>query len=198
MMRMRGRWLVAVGVLVALAAVVVVVSRRGGPDLPTVPAPLRDELAVRTVAALEHDPAFRSQMSGDAADRAVCVADVFGVAPERAATAAEVSTVYARIACSWLRERDLAAGPAVDPTGLSGLSMPIAVRCGPPITYEVPGDGAAYTDSIRRIFPDRLERAALAPAGQALADALRRRVRQVAVSAAPSRELPRPFASCSS
>jgi hypothetical protein len=100
------------------------------------PTPLRDQLAARVVEALEHDPTFRTEVTREPGPRPVCVATVFGVAPDWAATSDEAHTIYSWVNCSWLRPADFAEEPAgLDISQLPGLSMPVALQPGAPVTY---------------------------------------------------------------
>ncbi|SCL70602.1 hypothetical protein [Micromonospora chersina] len=183
------RWpvLVSALLLVAAAGVFVVwsMSGRDGRKLP--PGPLRDRLATRVVEVLERDPTFRTEVTREPGPRPVCVASVFGVAPDGADTVDEVRTIYTWVNCLWLRPADIARGPAgLDLRDLSGLGMPIALHLGPPVTYEAPEDGEGNPDSVRRIFPRSLEAAAFSHPWPSAQEELRQRVLQVVASSAPS------------
>lgn len=185
---MRRWWVLAFVLLfVAVSGVFVVwwVSAPGGQKLP---APLRDQLAARVVEALEHDPTFRTEVTREPGPPPVCVASVFGVAPDWADAVDEVRTIYTWVNCSWLSPADFAKGRAgLDISQLSGLSMPIALQLGPPVTYQAPDDGEGHPDSIRRIFPKPLEAAAFSnPDVPSLTYALQKRILQVMNSPSPS------------
>lgn len=185
---MRRWWVLTLALVVVAACGVLVVKWMSPPsprELP--PGPLRDQLAARVVAVLEHDPTFRTEMTQEPGPRPTCVASVFGVAPERADTVEDVQTIYTWVDCLWLWPADVAAGPAaLDLSRLSGLGMPIALHLGPPVTYQAPADGAENGDSIRRIFPESLEAAAFSPPHRSMRDQLRQRVLQVVASPAPA------------
>jgi hypothetical protein len=184
---MRRWWVLAFVLLFVAVSGVVVVWRVSAPNGRKLPAPLRDQLATRVVEALEHDATFRTEVTREPGPRPVCVASVFGVAPDRAATVDGARTIYTWVNCSWLSPADVAKGPAgVDISQLSGLSMPIAVQLGPPLTYQAPDDGEGYPDSIRRIFPKPLEAAAFSnPDVPSLRQALQKRILQVIGSPPP-------------
>lgn len=150
------------------------------PSERKLPTPLRDQLAARVVETLEHDPTFRTEVTREPGPRPVCVASVFGVAPDWAATVDEARTIYSWVNCSWLSPADFAKGPAgLDISQLSGLSMPVALQPGPPVTYQAPGDGGEHADSIRRIFPKPLEDAAFSHPVPSLSHALHKRILHV-------------------
>jgi hypothetical protein len=183
------RWRVlALALLVVAALGVFVVWRMSAPSGRKLPAgPLRNQLAMRVVEVLEHDPTFRTEVTREPGPRPVCVASVFGVAPERADAVDEVHTIYTWMNCLWLRPADVAKGPAgLDLRDLSGLGMPIALHLGPPVTYEAPEDGEGNPDSVRRIFPKSLEAAAFSHPWPSAQDELRQRVLQVVASSTPS------------
>lgn len=183
------RWRVlALALLVAAVAGVFVVRWISSPDGRKVqPGPLRDQLSARVVDVLEHDPTFRTEVTREPGPRPVCVASVFGMAPDGADTADEVRTIYTWVNCLWLRPADLARGPAgLDLSDLSGVSMPIALHLGPPVTYEAPEDGEGNPDSVRRIFPKSLEGAAFSDPWPSARDELRERVLKVVAAATPS------------
>ncbi|GAB3328374.1 hypothetical protein RMN56_28975 [Micromonospora halotolerans] len=182
------RWRVlALALLVVVALGVFVVWRISATDGRKLPAgPLRDQLSARAVEVLEHDSAFRTELTRDPG-QPVCVASVFGVAPDGADAVDEVSTIYTWVDCAWLGPADLAKGPAeIDINQLSGLRMPIALHLGPTVTYEAPDDGEGHPDSVRRIFPKPLEDAAFSPPWPSAQDELRQRVLQVVASSSPS------------
>ena len=158
------RWRVlALALLVVAASGVFVVWRLSEPSGRKLPAgPLRDQLAMRVVEVLEHDPTFRTEVTREPGPQPVCVASVFGVAPERADAVDEVRTIYTWVNCLWLRPAGCSPrGRPVSTSGTCpGLGMPIALHLGPPVTYEAPEDGEGNPDSVRRIFPKSLEAAA--------------------------------------
>ncbi|MFY1595412.1 hypothetical protein [Micromonospora sp. WMMD737] len=179
---MRKWWVLAIVLPLAAVSGVFLVSRASAPSHGErkLPAPLRDQLAARVVEALEHDPTFRTEVTREPGPRPVCVATVFGVAPDRAATINEVHTIYSWVNCSWLGPADLAKGPAgLDVSRLLGLSMPVALQLGPPVTYQVPADGEEHAASIWRIFPEPLVAAAFSPPGPSLGHALQERILHV-------------------
>ncbi|MEH0981895.1 hypothetical protein [Micromonospora sp. CPCC 205556] len=183
------RWSVLTLALLVVAASGVFVVRwmsvPSGRKLP--PGPVRDQLAARVVEVLERDPTFRTEVTQEPGPHPVCVASVFGVAPDWADTVADVRTVYTWVDCLWLWPADVARGPAgLDFNQLSGLGMPIALHLGPPVTYQAPEDGERNGDSIRRIFPKSLEAAAFSPPHRSMRDELQQRVLQVATSSTPS------------
>lgn len=139
------------------------------------PGPLRDDLAVRAVDALEHDPTFRTEVTREPGWHPICVATVFGVSPPGADTVAKADTIFARADCAWLPPPGTTPGNLDE---LPGESVPIALRIGPPLTYQVPEDGEGYPDSIRRIFPKELQQAAFAGADPSARDRLRERLRR--------------------
>ncbi|MEV4465790.1 hypothetical protein AB0J51_19470 [Micromonospora echinofusca] len=185
---MRKWWVLAFSLLFVAVSGVFFVSRVSAPapsgrELPT---PLRDHLAARVVEALEHDPTFRTEVTREPGTQPVCVASVFGVAPDWAATGDEARTIYSWVKCSWVSPADFAKGPAnLDISQLSGLSMPVSLHLGPPVTYQAPADGGEYADSIRRIFPKPLEAAASSHPVPSLSHALQKRILHV-VGSPPS------------
>lgn len=182
------RWQVlALALLCVSVSVVFAVWWISTPSRPKVPAPLRDQLGARVVTALEHDPTFRTEVTREPGPWPVCVASVFGVAPDWADTVDDVRTIYTWVECLWLRQADVAKGPTgVDLSQLPGLVMPIAVRLGPPLRYQAPEDGEGHPDSIRGIFPKSLEAAAFSHPDPPVRDALRQRVLQAVGSSTPS------------
>ncbi|SCF28231.1 hypothetical protein GA0074696_4055 [Micromonospora purpureochromogenes] len=156
------------------------------PDPRKLPEPFREQLAARVVDALERDPTFRAE-PGHPDLWPVCVASVFGVAPDSADTVDEVRTIYTQLDCQWLSAADLAKGPDSDLTALPGVSMPMAVRLGPPVTYQTPESGeGVYPDSIRRIFPKPLQAAAFSEHDPSMRNALDDRIMHLKSSPAPS------------
>jgi hypothetical protein len=121
----------------------------GGPldPAPPSPPPLPAGLAERVVETLENDPGFVRKITSHH-DRIACVAQPFGTEPEMAAATTDVRVVYSRVYCA-----------AVAASGRLGggeaAVLPVALTFGPPVTYEVPGDGEGYGDRVRRIFPRR-------------------------------------------
>ncbi|MBQ0897861.1 hypothetical protein KBX37_33275 [Micromonospora sp. U56] len=183
------RWpMLALALLVVAASGVFVVRWMSVPSGRKLPAgPLRDQLATRVVEVLEHDPTFRTEVTREPGPHPVCVASVFGVAPDWADTVDEVRTIYTQVNCLWLWPADVAKGPGgLDFSDLSGLGMPIALHLGPPVTYEAPEDGEGNPDSVRRIFPKSLEAAAFSHPWPSAQDDLRQRVLQVVASSTPS------------
>jgi hypothetical protein len=182
---MRGWRLLALALLVAAASGVVAVWHVSSPSGRKLPGPVRDQLAARVVAALEHDPTFRTEATREPGPRPVCVASVFGVAPDWADTVEEVRTIYTWVECLWLRPADIAKGPGgIDINQLPGLGMPIALRLGPPMTYQAPADGEEYPDSVRRIFPKSLEASAFSNPDPSVRDVLWQHVLQVVTRSA--------------
>ncbi|MEU9828421.1 hypothetical protein [Micromonospora chersina] len=183
------RWRVlALALLLVTASSVFVVWRMSEPSGRKLsPGPLRDQLAARVVEALEHDPTFRTEVTREPGPHPVCVASVFGVAPEWADTVDDVRTIYTWVDCLWLWPADVAKGPAgLGLSQLSGLGMAIALHLGPPVTYQAPEDGEGHADSVRRVFPKSLEAAAFSPPHRSSRDELRQRVLQVVASSTPS------------
>ncbi|MFR9781070.1 hypothetical protein ACL02O_34180 [Micromonospora sp. MS34] len=181
------RWALVLGPLLLVASGVLVLRWLSVPDPRKLPEPFREQLASRVVDALEHDPTFRAE-PGHPDLWPVCVASVFGVAPDSADTVDEVRTIYTQVDCKWLSEADVAkgnAGSVTDP--LFGASMPIAVRLGPPVTYQTPESGEGiYPDSIRRIFPKPLQAAAFSEHDPSMMNALDERIMHLMASSAPS------------
>lgn len=183
------RWRVLALVLLFVAAsAVFAVWRVSSPSGRNLPGPLRDQLAARAVAALERDPTFRTEVTREPGPRPVCVASVFGVAPDWADTVEDVRTIYTWVECLWLRPADVAKGAAgIDINQLAGLVMPIALWLGPPITYQAPADGEEHPDSVRRIFPKSLQAPAFSNPDPSMRDALWQRVlHAVTPSVSPS------------
>ncbi|MFG2109793.1 hypothetical protein [Micromonospora chersina] len=183
------RWRVlALALLVVAASSVFVVWRISAADGRKLPSgQLRDQLAAEVVEVLERDPTFRTEVTREPGPRPVCVASVFGAAPDGADTVHEVRTIYTWVNCLWLRPADVAKGAAdLNFSDLSGVGMPIALHLGPPVTYEAPEDGEGNPDSVRRIFPKSLETAAFSHPWPSAQDELRQRVLQVVASSAPS------------
>ncbi|SBT40954.1 hypothetical protein [Micromonospora auratinigra] len=158
-----------------LAVATVACAPQPGDDLP---GPLRDQLAARAVELLEHDPTFRTEVTREPGWHPVCVATVFGAAPPDAETVAQVETIYTWANCTWLPPADRAATTSLD--DLPGEAVPVALRPGPPVTYQVPGDGADHEPDIRRIFPARLRDAAFTGPDQAAEERLQERLREQA------------------
>ncbi|MFE9205113.1 hypothetical protein [Micromonospora sp. NPDC007230] len=156
------------------------------PDPRKLPEPFREQLASLVVDAIEHDPTFNPGHNQDAWP--VCAASVFGVAPDSADAVDEVRTIYTLAYCRYLSKADVAKGPDTDLSSLPGVSMPIAVGLGPPVTYQEPEDGeGAYPDSIRRIFPKPLQAAAFrAEPDPSMQTALDERIMRLLSSPVPS------------
>jgi hypothetical protein len=182
------RWALVLVPLLLAASGVLVLRWLSVPDPRKLPEPFREQLASRVVDALEHDPTFRTEVTREPGPWPVCVASVFGVAPDSADTVDEVRTVYTLVDCKWLSEADVAkgnAGSATDP--FPAVSMPIAVRLGPPVTYQTPESGeGVYPDSIRRIFPKPLQAAAFSEHDPSMRNALDERIMHLMSLPAPS------------
>ncbi|OKI50876.1 hypothetical protein [Micromonospora sp. CB01531] len=173
--------------LLLVASGVFVLRWLSVPNPRKLPEPFREQLASRVVDALEHDPAFRTEVIREPGPWPVCVASVFGVTPDSADAVDEVDTIYTHVFCKWLSEADVAKGPDTDLSRLGGVSMPIAVRLGPPVSYQEPKDGeGVYPDSIRRIFPKPLQAAAFSGPAPSIGDALDERIRHLISSPVPS------------
>lgn len=138
---------VVVAVLTVAATVSVLVARpwaaSGGED--PLAAPVRAELSARVVTVLEDDPAGR-QVVTRGTEPVACAARAIGVDPPGATGAAQARTVYAWAVC-WT---------IVGGAPRTGVSVPLAVRLGPPVAVDLPTDGAGYSASVKRIFPARL------------------------------------------
>ncbi|MEU5726360.1 hypothetical protein [Micromonospora sp. NPDC047738] len=174
--------------LLLVASGVFVLRWLSVPNPRKLPKQFREQLASRVVDAIKHDPTFDAQPGSEPDDRwPVCAASVFGVAPDSADTVDEVRTIYTHVFCKYLSEADVAKGPDADLSSLGGVSMPIAVQLGPPVTYQKPKDGeGVYPDSIRRIFPKPLQAAAFAGPEPSIGDALDERIMRLLSSPVPS------------
>ncbi|MEU2616268.1 hypothetical protein ABZ570_32605 [Micromonospora sp. NPDC007271] len=172
--------------LLLVASGVFVLRWLSVPNARKLPEPFREQLASRVVDAIEHNPTFDRGHDPDAWP--VCAASVFGVAPDSAHTVDEVRTIYTLAYCTYLSTADIAKGPDIDLSSLSGVSMPIAVHLGPPVTFDEPTDGEkAYPDSIRRIFPKPLQEAAFnAAPDRSMKNALDERIMRLLSSPMPS------------
>lgn len=181
------RWALVLVPLLLVASGVLVLRWLSVPEPRKLPEPFREQLASRVVDALEHDPTFRAE-PGHPDLWPVCVASVFGVEPDSADTVDEVRTIYSLVDCKWLREADAAKGNAdsvTDPA--AAASMPIAVRLGPPVTYQTPESGEGlYPDSIRRIFPKPLQAAAFSEHDPSMRNALDERIMHLMSAPSPS------------
>ncbi|MGW5666755.1 hypothetical protein [Micromonospora sp. NPDC003776] len=181
------RWALAVLVaLVLVASGVFTLRWLSVPDRPKLPEPFREQLAARVVDIIEHDPTFDRGHDPDA--RPVCAASVFGVAPDSADTVDDVHTIYTLAFCQYLPNADIGKGPGIDLGLLEGVSMPIALHLGPPVTHQEPEEGEdVYADSIRRIFPKPLQGAAFGAAPDpAMKHAVDDRIMRLLSSPVPS------------
>jgi hypothetical protein len=181
------RWALAVLVpLVLVASGVFVLRWLSVPDAPKLPEPFREQLAARVVDIIEHDSTFDGGHDPDV--RPVCAASVFGVAPDSADTVDEVRTIYTLAFCQYLPKADIGKGPGIDLGLLGGVSMPIALHLGPPVTHQEPEEGeGVYGDSIRRIFPKPLQEAAFnAAPDPAMKNAVDDRIMRLLSSPVPS------------
>ncbi|MEV0158290.1 hypothetical protein AB0H57_32045 [Micromonospora sp. NPDC050686] len=172
--------------LVLVASGVFVLRWLSVQEPPKLPEPFREQLAARVVDIIEHDPTFDGKHDPDA--RPVCAASVFGVAPDSADTIDEVRTIYTLAFCQYLPNADIGKGPGIDLSSLGGVSMPIALHLGPPVTHQEPEEGEGmYTDSIRRIFPKSLQEAAFnAETDPAMKNAVDDRITRLLSSPMPS------------
>ncbi|MDG4826875.1 hypothetical protein O7635_33935 [Asanoa sp. WMMD1127] len=133
----------------AFAAVACAASDERAPLPPAMAA----ELATVVVTALETGSADPLLAGSDG--RLVCVAEPFGADPVDAATAGDVTTVYAAVLCAEKRD-----GVAFEDS--SRVSTVVAVHRSSPARVEAPGDGAAHQADIERIFPEDLRERAFA------------------------------------
>ncbi|WP_435204320.1 hypothetical protein [Micromonospora sp. bgisy143] len=102
---------------------------------------------------LESNPAATTSLFGRTPDRIACVSKAFGL-PKTSSGPSGGKSLFSHVYCA-------AVDPGVAFGDASIFSGPIAIAPGPPIEIKVPQDGAEYETSIRRIFPDELEEAAM-------------------------------------
>ncbi|MEU1645642.1 hypothetical protein [Micromonospora zamorensis] len=102
---------------------------------------------------LESNPASTTDLFGRTPDRIACVSKAFGLSKTPAAPIGD-GAIFAHVYCA-------AVDSGVNFDDASAFSGPIAVLVGPPVKIEVPLDGAENEASIRQIFPNEIETAAL-------------------------------------
>ncbi|WP_433460045.1 hypothetical protein [Micromonospora sp. CA-248212] len=120
------------------------------------PEPDQEEMAAvssEVTELLESNPAATTSLFGRTPDRVACVSRAFGL-PKTSSGSSDDKWLFSHVYCA-------AVDPGVAFGDASTFSGPVAIAPGPPIEIKVPQDGAEYEASVRRIFPDELEKAAM-------------------------------------
>lgn len=135
-----------------LALIIALSSGCSAPERAQPSVAVAEALAQRVVHLMEDN--FAEQIAPHHAGSLACAVHVFGVDPSTAASANDVSTVYAWVYCE-----ERLTGP------LPGdqVSVPVAIHLDATPSIELPSDGEEYSGSVAKIFPSDLRSTATYP-----------------------------------